>query len=160
MFGKELEQRVGVIVAISALLVLFSFGLTSGHSPSSMVLEYDTEAGELTVNITHVVADLETHFVEFIEVEIDGVPVMNETYAAQPRFDIFEYIYELDAEEGSTISVTAYCNQVGSVSASLDVGVDDEVEVPEEEDTPGFTFMLLSLGIVFSALVYGKRRYP
>ena len=150
-------KKLGLILMVSGILVLFSFGLSRAHSPSAMVLEYDIDAAELTVNITHVVADPETHHVELVEVEVDGEMVIEQPYAAQPSFDIFEYVYELDVGEGSTITVTAHCNQGGSVSASLDVGVDGQVEVPEEEDTPGFTMIILSLGIIGSALIYHKK---
>ncbi len=158
-FDNMLESekiKTWMALALCGLMILFAANTSSAHDPESVQLDYDLDAGELTVEITHVVADPETHYVERVVVEVDDETVIDEPYTSQPTPDSFDYVYELEAQEGSTIKVTAYCNQAGSTSASIEAGQEEKVD----DDTPGFTLVTLFLGISISAAIYYKKRHP
>lgn len=115
---KKLCLAIAFVLAASSLTVLFSAGNVKAHSPS-ISLNYDSGNEELTVEVSHSVSDTQSHYIENVLVEVDGNTEIDEDYTEQPDGSSFEYTYDLAVEENSTISVTAYCSQTGSDSATL-----------------------------------------
>lgn len=153
MMKKNLSFGVIGLIVLATLTVLFSAAPVEAHPPSSVSIEYDMEEELLTVDVTHSVGDPQTHFIYNVVVEVDGDVVIDENYNSQPDETIFQYTYELSVEEGSTIVTTAYCNQQGSGSDTIQV--EEEVE---DDDTPGFLFPLLGSGTAFALILYKKKR--
>lgn len=160
MIKKKLSLGIAVVLILAGVTGLFTAGTVEAHSPSEVSIDYDMEEDELTVDITHSVEDPQDHYIENVVVEVDEETEIDEDYDEQPDDTSFQYTYDLAAESGSTIEVTAYCNQEGSGSDTYEVGVEDEDEEDEEDDDgiPGFTTILLILATVIAVTIYRKRK--
>ena len=146
------------------LLSIFLFLLTvvgvSSHPPSISNLSYDAENEQITVNISHGVSDTNSHYVESIEIKVDDVSKISESYTSQPSASSFSEIFDLVVPEGALIEVTADCNQYGSDSDSITVTSEQtngSGETGEESGISGFTgigwfgiFVIGSLAIFIS----------
>ncbi|MDG6220226.1 MAG: S8 family serine peptidase, partial [Candidatus Thermoplasmatota archaeon] len=93
----------------------------SAHAPESMVLEYDLENQTLAVTITHVVANVNNHYIERVSVRRNGVLWVERTYNSQPSRTTFTYVYSVTGNPGDFLHVTAYCSVEGSIVESLTV---------------------------------------
>lgn len=111
------------------------------HQPVDMLLNYNSSTNTLTVSITHTVSDNTTHYVNSVVVSVNGSVDQNHVYTSQPDLVNFVYIYTVVTNNGSTIRVTASCNQGGSITKTLG-------GTTEHGDAiPGYT------GLVFVLLV-------
>jgi len=128
LMKKKLGLAIAVMMILASATVLFSAGTVEAHAPSDVTIDYDIEEEELTVDITHSVGDPQTHYIENVVVEVDGTEEIDEEYEEQPDDTSFQYTYDLVVEPGSTIEVTAYCNQGGSGSDTYEVEEDDDDE--------------------------------
>jgi len=107
------------------ILFLFSFTIfsinTLAHDPQAIELDYDYNNQTLFVTITHEVTNPNEHFIELVSIEKNGEIVYEEYYTSQPPEPTFTYIYEISANYGEQINVTAYCSIEGSGSATITV---------------------------------------
>jgi hypothetical protein len=110
---------LGIIIALS-----ISFGFVifvQGHSPSGMSLVYHSDTETLDVTITHSVSNLQTHYIEAVDIYLNDILNQTEDYTSQPS-NTFTYSYSINATLGDAIKVTASCNQGGSITETLTVG--------------------------------------
>jgi len=89
------------------------------NPPMDMTLEYNSNTSTLTVSITHAVSDNTTHYIVSIVVSVNGSVDQSHSYTSQPDLGYFVYNYTLITKNGSVISVTASCNQGGSLTRTL-----------------------------------------
>ncbi len=126
----------GIITfTMTALLIIGSmliFTGVSAHGPQSMSIAYDLENGNLTVNISHIVVNPTLHYIEKVDVDINDINVLSQDYPSQPSNDAFSYYYDVAANPGDVINVTATCSVGGSAKETLKVPSD----TPEEDSTP------------------------
>lgn len=108
--------RVGILLAFLA-----SAAPVAAHAPSSMELEYNTDSQALEVILTHNVSDPYTHYVLRIEIKKNGQSFETEKFAYQPTDSTFFYVFDVPAEEGDLLEVTADCNLEGSITGDLKV---------------------------------------
>ena len=76
-----------IYLGLFILFILFSYAGTQNvkaHSPSSMILSYSMNTGVLSVMFSHSVSDPNSHYIETVEVQVNGVTVLTETYSNQP----------------------------------------------------------------------------
>jgi len=117
---KKMKKRI-LTGSIIALFLLASYGGlmvvtdVTAHPPADMQLGYDFENQILNVTITHVTPAPQTHYVYKIDIETKN-GLLEKNYESQPTTSVFTYSYPIDAEEGDTITITAYCNIQGSVT--------------------------------------------
>lgn len=105
-------------VNLSIIIVLTLFMLTgfmqtpvSAHVPEDMKLSYDFGTQILTVNVSHYTPNTKTHYIEQIEVEKNGISVLNKTYENQ---SLSGYVYELFSVStvvDDNLTVTAFCSK-------------------------------------------------
>jgi hypothetical protein len=112
-----------IIFFITISISLTSFNVRA-NSPAAISLEYNTTTGVLSVEITHNIGsdDPNTHYIESVEIKVNDVIVNTTIYSSQPTSSTFTYQYNITAEVGDTIQVTAVCNIVGSITRSITVG--------------------------------------
>ncbi|KYK30383.1 MAG: hypothetical protein AYK22_03885 [Thermoplasmatales archaeon SG8-52-3] len=92
----------------------------SAHPPGFMNLKY--EENNLRVLIIHFsIAPKGSHYVYRIEIEVNGELVQEENYEQQERFIFQIYNFEISAEPGDEIIVTAYCSLFGQKVKSITV---------------------------------------
>jgi len=111
---------------VSSLLLMATIcliGYVAAHPPSKMELSYDHEAGDLVVEYSHLVSNVD-HYLNYTEIWKNGELYRTEIYDSQPTQDSFAYRYEVDAEEGDVFSVYVDCSFGGSMERELVVGSD------------------------------------
>jgi hypothetical protein len=112
--------RFIVLGAVSLIIALCISAAPSGaHSPAAMSLAYNDTAGELAVTITHQVIDPATHYVREVQVRADGQTVKTIPYPSQPTPTTFTYIYPLQVQAGTSVTVDASCILGGSITRTL-----------------------------------------
>lgn len=118
--------RISVFLIMIVLLFTVSVPVTSAHTPADVTIEYDFEQQVLNVTISHFVSDPNTHYIERVEILLNGEDHSNYTYTSQPTNNEFTYTYSVTAEDGDTIDVTAFCSIAGSASDSIVVEEPDK----------------------------------
>jgi len=152
--GKKLLAIQMVLLFSMILLCTIS---VNAHSPSSMTLTYDKASELLTVDITHQVSDPSSHYVNDIEITINGVSEIEESYSSQPSSS-FTYTFEnMSAEEGDVIACSANCNQGGSITEQFTVGSDTTSGSDDDSATPGFELVLIFASVIAVLYFYQKK---
>jgi len=106
-----------IIFILSIFLII---GITStaqnvkAHRPILVDAWYYLEDEYLSVTFTHGVSDTEYHYVEKVEIKVNDVLVLTEYYTSQPATNMFNYEYDIEANDGDRIEVTATCSLGGS----------------------------------------------
>jgi len=116
-----------------------------GNSPASINLSYNITTQTLTAQITHNVADPNTHYIETVEIRVNNTLVATETYNDQPTSSSFTYQYTISASNGDVIELLAICNISGSLTGSLTVG-------SSAQGIPGYSGILMILIAAFMML--------
>lgn len=92
------------------------------HPPSNIELEYDPETGILSVEVAHGVSDASKHYVNEVEVELNGVKLIEQSFRTQVDGEKQHAVYKvIDARVGDKFTVEAYCNISGKKKAQLEV---------------------------------------
>jgi desulfoferrodoxin (superoxide reductase-like protein) len=109
-------------IALAAVgLFLFAF-LPSGaqaHAPKSVDLDYDLSKQTLTVTIDHWALTPNVHYIEKVEIKKNGKVVDTAEYKSQPAQEEFSYTYNIPAQAGDKLDVTAFCSIHGSRTSTL-----------------------------------------
>ena len=147
------------IVLISLILIISLIPLVGGHSPSNMELDYSADNSELDVTITHSVADIDSHYIERVEVYKNDELVASEDYTSQPSEETFTYTYYgIQMEDGDTIIVRAYCSISGSITEELS----SDGNSNGEDDTPfigvGSVIIFLTLSAVLYSIITKRKK--
>ncbi|UCD19756.1 MAG: hypothetical protein JSU64_01045 [candidate division WOR-3 bacterium] len=104
-----------------AVMIFMAMPLT-GHPPKNIELDYDAEAGILSIEIAHSVNDPLKHFINKVVVEVNGKKHVEQYFKKQADGENQRALYKIiDAEEGSSLTVIAYCNISGRRKADLEV---------------------------------------
>ncbi len=111
------------------------------HAPINMILDYNSGTNTLTVSITHSVTYNTTHYVASVVVSVNGSVDQNHVYTSQPDTVNFVYIYTVVTNNGSTIRVTASCNQGGAITKTLG-GTNEPTD-----NIPGYLGLYIALGV-------------
>ncbi|MFX0179447.1 MAG: hypothetical protein ACFE78_04605 [Candidatus Hodarchaeota archaeon] len=148
-----------------SLTILFIIGITitnisvKAHSPTDMSLIYSSSSDELQVTITHNVGDPNTHYIQTITIRVNGSIDSIHPYTSQPTSSTFVRVYNVTANIGATIQVTAECNQGGEITRNITVtGQNGQTE---EEPIRGYFGILLIIGIstfLITLLLYKRKR--
>lgn len=132
------------------------------HDPTAMKLEYDLDNQTLSVTITHLVADPNSHYIYKVEIRKNGAPYLTEEYISQPTTSTFTYTYSVTAIDGDVLKVTADCSIGGSITGTLDVSAGYfEIQVialwPYHAALMAIGFILMATGMVNARYVKPKR---
>lgn len=101
------------------------------HPPSEMNLSYDLENQILTVTITHVTIEPQSHRVYLIEIEKNGELYLDRQYGEQAG-NTFTDTFSVEAQVGDELTVTAYCSLYGSITKSISVtGGESDVRIAD-----------------------------
>ena len=131
-----------ILIFVLIIFVLLSVKAVA-HSPTSINLNYNKEAKELIVTITHIVSDSNDHYIYNITIEKNNEFFRNYDYTNQPTTSSFTYNYNnIEAEDGDTFFIVAFCNKGGQKSASFTVG-----SSVDNKNTPGFEIIIIIFAI-------------
>jgi len=146
------------------LIILFIFGLlvntysVLGHPASNVDLDYDYDNQKLTVTISHNSNDIETHYIEKVEVYKNEVNIIDEDYTSQPADSTFTLTFDVIAEEGDILKVETECSLSGKTEDSITVKSSDnnnngQPSGNNDTSTPGFGLLIAILGITLLLLI-------
>lgn len=93
----------------------------AAHAPSNMTLIYDWNLQELTVTISHSVADPNTHYVENITVFKNDIKIASSLYTSQESSSTASDIFAVAATDGDVLRVWAECVLGGTRENTLTV---------------------------------------
>jgi len=128
------------------------------HPPIDMNLDYNLDESILSVTIIHETPAPTVHYVNRVLIKLNDETIIDEEYDSQPTSSEFNYEYELIAESGDEIKVTAYCNIQGSITKSitvLDPTQDDPPIVEIKNPTKGyFHFSGIRLFATYFDIIY------
>ena len=142
------RQAGGIILSVLILLSAYTgFAPTSeAHPPSEMELSYDLENQTLTVTVTHVTIEPQSHRVYLVEVEKNGDLYLDREYDEQPD-NTFTDTYNVEAQVGDVLTVTAYCSLYGSVTKSLSIsGGEPDVRIGDVSGGLGVSVSIANIG--------------
>lgn len=139
------RDRILAFFVIAAIVWVVAPPATA-HAPSDMSISYNELSKQLNVVITHPVPNPNTHYIQEVQLKINGKIVSDVRYTGQPSPDKFTYTYPLLPNPGDAIEATAYCSIAGSTSRTMYVP-GPTATAPGQTGTPPST-QKAALGIV------------
>jgi hypothetical protein len=118
--GSRLQVRIFAVMATTLALIILS-APAEAHSPSGVTISFDPNTAKLSVTITHVVDDPATHYLYQVQVRQNGLVISDPLYKSQPSKDTFTLTYDVNANPGDAIWVTANCIRGGRIEKSYEV---------------------------------------
>jgi hypothetical protein len=101
--------------AVLAVAVWFLAAPVMAHAPTDMTISFDPSTAKISVTITHPVDDPATHYVSVVRVKQNERVISDPPYKSQPTKDTFTYTYDVNANPGDEIRVTAICIKGGTL---------------------------------------------
>jgi len=147
---NNLNKKIslGIVFVIIFLLI----PSISAHPPTKLNITYDKNNNELIVNITHSVTNINNHYIESVNININGITIYNYNYTSQPDKTFISYRYTISADLGDIIEVKATCSEFGSITKEL------TVEKNISTSTPEFTLISLIICFISIFLIKYKRK--
>jgi len=142
-----------VFLLSSLIAITGETGETCAHTPSNMKLDYDIDNHTLNVTITHSVSNPDTHYIYKIETKKNDVLQSTKEYTSQPSTSKFTYSIDVATEMEDKLTITALCNQVGSIKKSYIVNGGEE----DGGGIAGFE-MILVLGAMMVLLMLKRKK--
>lgn len=104
------------IFALGLLLPVAAFA----HPPKSVTATFDRATKSVTIVAEHQVKDVAAHYIDEIEVEVNGKRVAKAEYKVQSSLESHQAVIVIgDVAPGSKIEVDASCNKFGSKSVKF-----------------------------------------
>ncbi len=118
-FLKLCAFGVGSLAANSLLASSFS-STAHAHPPSDIKITYNPKTKILTAVIAHKVSDVKKHFINKVDVGLNGREVISHAISKQDNKANQTVSYLMpDASPGDVLSVEAYCNLSGKLSREI-----------------------------------------
>ena len=152
-----LKKSILYSITISFIGILCIGTLSvKANNPSNLELTYNPTTGVLSSTITHSQVSA-SHFIEFVNIEINGSLILNITYTSQAT-NIITYIYNITASEGDIFRVTAICSISGSISRTLTIG-SGQGDPVVDDTIPGYLGMMIFISafIFVTSLIIHKK---
>jgi hypothetical protein len=113
-------MKMGVICVLVVFFLTILGSQAAAHPPGFIIPKYEDGSVKLTV-IHFSFNPKGSHYVYQIEIEKNGQSYLTENYENQTRFLFNTYIYEVEAETGDELTVTAFCSLFGQKSKTITV---------------------------------------
>jgi hypothetical protein len=107
-----------LVLAVCACLLIIP---AAAHAPTDMKISFDPGTAKIYVTITHPVDDPATHYLSRVQVKLNGDVISDPDYKSQPTKDTFTLTYDVNANPGDEIWVTATCVRGGTLEKSYTV---------------------------------------
>lgn len=109
---------LGLILLVT---VAYQPANVAAHPPGPITLAYDIDTEILTVTVTHVTADVNTHYVYEIVIEKNSVVFTTESYTSQSSASGMSDTFNVPAVNGDILKATAKCSVSGEGSQQMTV---------------------------------------
>ncbi len=147
---KKTTFVISILVLISCICALIT-----AHAPSSINLTYDKNGNILTVDVNHVIEEGDTtHYIETVEIRVNGELITQEEHTSQSSIGGSLYAYDLNANDGDEIEVTAYCSTGESKTEKMTLGA---TSGKDDNSTPGFGLIIIISSIAAILLIKRKK---
>ncbi len=109
-------------LAVNSML-LSSLGSTAyAHPPSDIKITYDSRTKILKAVIMHNVSDVKKHFINKVDVGLNGREIINHAISQQDNLISQTVSYLIpDVKAGDKLSVEGYCNISGKLEKEIKV---------------------------------------
>ncbi|MHA2281434.1 MAG: hypothetical protein ACXAC5_11320 [Promethearchaeota archaeon] len=113
------KKLIGLLSIFLVMGVAVTTINANAHRPMHLDFEYDTDIAsptyqDLVVTFIHGVTDRFIHYIEFIQIFVEGIQVHNQSYTSQPTTNIFHYMYAgIVANVNDNVTVKAWCSLEG-----------------------------------------------
>ncbi len=113
-------RKIVLLVLICAFIAVCTD--VYAHPPSDIKIEYSRESRMMTVIVTHPVNNPEKHFINKIEVLLNGKEIIEHKISKQDneKYQFSGYMVT-DAKPGDVITVEAYCSVSGKLRKEIKV---------------------------------------
>jgi hypothetical protein len=118
--GHSKRTAVPGFLLLAAALCFFMVPVAA-HAPSNITIGYNPDVHQLSVTITHPVDDRMTHYIRWVQVRVNGNVISDPDYKSQPGRNSFTYTYDVMANPGDTVWVTATCVYGQSLETHYDI---------------------------------------
>jgi len=109
-------------IIIFLILSFFVSSVAYGHPPSDIKISYDSKTKILTAFIMHNVSDAKKHFINKIDVGLNGREILSQAISQQDNKISQKVMYLIpDAKEGDKLSVEGYCSISGKLEKEIKV---------------------------------------
>jgi len=111
------------IISLILFFAIFTACADSyAHPPSNIKVEHNSESRMVTVIVTHPVSNAESHFINKVDVSLNGEKIIEHKISRQDneKYQFAGYMIP-DAKRGDMISVEAYCNVSGKLKEEIKV---------------------------------------
>lgn len=89
------------------------------HPPSEIIVNHDPESEEIVIAISHSSGNPEAHYIERVEIFVNGVLAMIEVPPVENDPIFISDVFDLDLKSGDVVLVQAFCNRVGDLGQEI-----------------------------------------
>jgi hypothetical protein len=146
-----MQKKILIFLGCILFVIMIGSGnnLAAGNPPSNIILSYDSSSQILSAEITHNVADPNTHYIATIEIQKNSIVIDTPIYSSQPTANTFTYTYTVAAQNDDVLTVTAICSIAGSLSKSLTISSNPQTSQSVLESLFQFPhFIWIGLGLI------------
>ncbi len=106
------------------LLIIIAFLAVSvgafAHAASDLRASYKASSQTLELSFDHSVRDPQNHYIQSIEIRLNGTMIISQVASAQDTASGGEYIYKIpNLKKNDKIEITLICNKSGKKTASM-----------------------------------------
>ena len=132
---RKLTVHITIILSLALLVGSIHITPVDATEPTDIALVYEFGSQTLTVNVSHDVANPKTHYIETIEVQKNGLSILNRTYANQSfNYGVFD-TFSVSTIVGDNLTVTAICKRGHFLTTWLIVTSTTATNPPPTETT-------------------------
>ena len=130
----------------------------SAHEPIVQSISFRYASNELTVEVTHSVDNVSTHYIKQIVVEKNSVVVLTRDYTRQNTTSGMSAVFIVEAGIGDILEVTAKCSISGEASQDLNLGNVYTGDRTLPDETVFIISAVVILGILAVVFAFVKQR--
>jgi hypothetical protein len=110
-----------ILIVLCLGIICLTASRLYAHSPEKVVLSYDQNSQLLTVETAHSVSNPDRHFVNRIEVSLNGKVIIDKEPARQNESGLTEVYPLANVKSGDIIKATAFCSKGGDQSGQIQI---------------------------------------
>jgi hypothetical protein len=147
------RKKIVVLGVLLTLVLTTQISVADAHTPGPMSLEYDISTDILTVTVTHVTTDVNTHYIYEIVVFKNSIQVGIMPYTNQSDSSGVTETFTILASDGDVLSATAKCSVSGQVTEEITIS--DSTTDTSTTTSGTLDPMLMSLLILTAIIAIG-----
>jgi len=155
MMVLMMKRRMTLAVfSFLAIMILVQGTPVNAHTPGPMNLSYDFASQILTVDVTHSVADVNTHYIVTVTIDKNSVEVLSKSYTSQNTTSGFSANYLVPAVDGDVLEVNAVCFISGQTTDDITVSDPSVTTTPTDGGgTPMDTTLLIAVAVIVIGII-------